>query len=204
MLEFYGSHIDIASSQKPFNGWLDLYVVLVITRLLVFELFLGQFCVPVYQELLMRPLEEIVVPIPNTTALCAPKMNGNISACNSNGGVERKPRPRKEQALNCPRCNSTNTKFCYYNNYSLTQPRYFCKSCRRYWTEGGSPSASSPSEAAPARTRAAPRHPPPPRLPQLSHLRPQSLIDPLLNPHHHVISAPKLGVSSSAPSTVAT
>lgn len=44
----------------------------------------------------------------------------------------------KEQALNCPRCNSTNTKFCYYNNYSLTQPRYFCKTCRRYWTEGGS------------------------------------------------------------------
>lgn len=31
-----------------------------------------------------------------------------------------------------------NTKFCYYNNYSLTQPRHFCKTCRRYWTEGGS------------------------------------------------------------------
>ncbi|KAL0538221.1 hypothetical protein IC582_027229 [Cucumis melo] len=43
----------------------------------------------------------------------------------------------KEQ-LNCPRCKSNNTKFCYYNNYSLNQPRYFCKSCRRYWTEGGS------------------------------------------------------------------
>ncbi|KAA8533574.1 hypothetical protein F0562_030992 [Nyssa sinensis] len=52
--------------------------------------------------------------------------------------IEKKPRPQKEQALNCPRCNSTNTKFCYYNNYSLTQPRYFCKTCRRYWTEGGS------------------------------------------------------------------
>ncbi|RRT61834.1 hypothetical protein B296_00043888 [Ensete ventricosum] len=52
--------------------------------------------------------------------------------------TERRPRPHKEQALNCPRCNSTNTKFCYYNNYSLTQPRYFCKTCRRYWTEGGS------------------------------------------------------------------
>ncbi|KAJ4951826.1 hypothetical protein NE237_028658 [Protea cynaroides] len=51
---------------------------------------------------------------------------------------ERRVRPQKEQALNCPRCNSTNTKFCYYNNYSLTQPRYFCKTCRRYWTEGGS------------------------------------------------------------------
>ncbi|KAE8723920.1 Dof zinc finger protein DOF5.3 [Hibiscus syriacus] len=50
--------------------------------------------------------------------------------------LERKTRPPEQ--LNCPRCNSTNTKFCYYNNYSLTQPRYFCKTCRRYWTEGGS------------------------------------------------------------------
>ncbi|XP_065878588.1 dof zinc finger protein DOF2.1-like isoform X1 [Euphorbia lathyris] len=37
----------------------------------------------------------------------------------------------------CPRCESVNTKFCYYNNYSLSQPRYFCKTCRRYWTHGG-------------------------------------------------------------------
>ncbi|XAR60483.1 hypothetical protein NMG60_11033887 [Bertholletia excelsa] len=49
----------------------------------------------------------------------------------------KKPRPQPEQALKCPRCDSTNTKFCYYNNYSLSQPRYFCKSCRRYWTKGG-------------------------------------------------------------------
>lgn len=54
------------------------------------------------------------------------------------GADQRKAKPQKEQILNCPRCNSTNTKFCYYNNYSLTQPRYFCKTCRRYWTEGGS------------------------------------------------------------------
>ncbi|BAT91936.1 dof zinc finger protein DOF2.1-like [Vigna umbellata] len=51
--------------------------------------------------------------------------------------VEKKPRPNPEQALKCPRCDSTSTKFCYYNNYSLSQPRYFCKSCRRYWTKGG-------------------------------------------------------------------
>ncbi|XP_061352387.1 dof zinc finger protein DOF3.5-like [Gastrolobium bilobum] len=43
-----------------------------------------------------------------------------------------------EISPNCPRCGSSNTKFCYYNNYSLTQPRYFCKGCRRYWTKGGS------------------------------------------------------------------
>ncbi|CAN1154634.1 Dof zinc finger protein DOF5.3 [Linum perenne] len=46
--------------------------------------------------------------------------------------------PQQDQlALKCPRCESTHTKFCYYNNYSLSQPRYFCKTCRRYWTKGG-------------------------------------------------------------------
>lgn len=50
---------------------------------------------------------------------------------------EKKPRPAEQQPQKCPRCDSANTKFCYYNNYSLTQPRYFCKSCRRYWTKGG-------------------------------------------------------------------
>ncbi|XP_038877611.1 dof zinc finger protein DOF2.4-like isoform X2 [Benincasa hispida] len=45
--------------------------------------------------------------------------------------------PHPEAGLKCPRCESTNTKFCYFNNYSLTQPRHFCKTCRRYWTRGG-------------------------------------------------------------------
>ncbi|KAF8397495.1 hypothetical protein HHK36_016412 [Tetracentron sinense] len=45
--------------------------------------------------------------------------------------------PQPEAILKCPRCESTNTKFCYFNNYSLTQPRHFCKTCRRYWTRGG-------------------------------------------------------------------
>ncbi|RYR02707.1 hypothetical protein Ahy_B06g081511 isoform A [Arachis hypogaea] len=58
------------------------------------------------------------------------------SSCTARPVLEKKARPQEQ--LNCPRCNSTNTKFCYYNNYSLTQPRYFCKTCRRYWTEGGS------------------------------------------------------------------
>ncbi|XP_051128926.1 dof zinc finger protein DOF3.2-like [Andrographis paniculata] len=39
--------------------------------------------------------------------------------------------------LKCPRCGSCNTKFCYYNNYSLSQPRHFCRACKRYWTRGG-------------------------------------------------------------------
>ncbi|XP_073276898.1 dof zinc finger protein DOF3.6-like [Primulina huaijiensis] len=45
--------------------------------------------------------------------------------------------PVPESALKCPRCASINTKFCYFNNYSLSQPRHFCKTCRRYWTRGG-------------------------------------------------------------------
>ncbi|KAB1215516.1 Dof zinc finger protein DOF4.6 [Morella rubra] len=73
------------------------------------------------QEIVVKPIDEIVT-----------------NTCPKPAALERKARPQKEQALNCPRCNSTNTKFCYYNNYSLTQPRYFCKTCRRYWTEGGS------------------------------------------------------------------
>ncbi|XP_071737776.1 uncharacterized protein [Rutidosis leptorrhynchoides] len=52
--------------------------------------------------------------------------------------LENRWKPSVEIAPNCPRCASPNTKFCYYNNYSLSQPRYFCKGCRRYWTKGGS------------------------------------------------------------------
>ncbi|OWM91214.1 hypothetical protein CDL15_Pgr000158 [Punica granatum] len=44
---------------------------------------------------------------------------------------------QNQPPLKCPRCDSTNTKFCYYNNYSLSQPRHFCKACKRYWTSGG-------------------------------------------------------------------
>lgn len=44
---------------------------------------------------------------------------------------------RQQPVLNCPRCDSSNTKFCYYNNYNLSQPRHYCKGCKRYWTRGG-------------------------------------------------------------------
>ncbi|KAK1419173.1 hypothetical protein QVD17_28333 [Tagetes erecta] len=91
------------------------------------------------QEMVVKPMEETLVP--NTTN-SSNNNNNNInnnfskpsSSCSS---FERRARPQKAASVNCPRCNSTNTKFCYYNNYSLSQPRYFCKSCRRYWTEGG-------------------------------------------------------------------
>ncbi|KAL1332399.1 hypothetical protein HN51_061212 [Arachis hypogaea] len=47
------------------------------------------------------------------------------------------PPPAEQEHLLCPPCDSTNTKFCNYNNYKFSQPRHFCKSCRRYWTHGG-------------------------------------------------------------------
>ncbi|KAF4384738.1 hypothetical protein F8388_004045 [Cannabis sativa] len=44
---------------------------------------------------------------------------------------------RPDKILPCPRCNSLGTKFCYFNNYNVNQPRHFCKNCQRYWTAGG-------------------------------------------------------------------
>ncbi|OMO82510.1 Zinc finger, Dof-type [Corchorus olitorius] len=44
---------------------------------------------------------------------------------------------KPDKILPCPRCNSKETKFCYYNNYNVNQPRHFCKNCQRYWTAGG-------------------------------------------------------------------
>ncbi|XP_073146995.1 dof zinc finger protein DOF3.7-like [Henckelia pumila] len=82
-------------------------------------------------------------------------------------GIEKKQRPPKDEVLNCPRCNSINTKFCYYNNYSLSQPRYFCKTCRRYWTNGGSlrnvpvGGGSRKNRRSSSSRKAAPNHSPP-------------------------------------------
>jgi hypothetical protein len=64
----------------------------------------------------------------STSATSSPQ--GLAGQGQQQGAAEQAPLP-------CPRCNSSNTKFCYYNNYNLTQPRHFCKTCRRYWTKGG-------------------------------------------------------------------
>ncbi|KAH7331209.1 hypothetical protein KP509_20G020200 [Ceratopteris richardii] len=60
-------------------------------------------------------------------------MQSNNFNLSSEGRSLKKP----EKPLPCPRCNSTDTKFCYYNNYNVNQPRHFCKGCQRYWTAGG-------------------------------------------------------------------
>ncbi|XP_054806704.1 cyclic dof factor 3-like [Prosopis cineraria] len=61
------------------------------------------------------------------------KTSENDDGINSEEKTLKKP----DQVLPCPRCNSMDTKFCYYNNYNINQPRHLCKSCQRYWTEGG-------------------------------------------------------------------
>ncbi|XP_039808327.1 dof zinc finger protein 3-like [Panicum virgatum] len=64
---------------------------------------------------------------------------------------------REPAGLPCPRCESVDTKFCYYNNYNLSQPRHFCRACRRYWTRGGAlrniPVGGGTRKATPAATR---------------------------------------------------
>ncbi|KAA8529415.1 hypothetical protein F0562_033786 [Nyssa sinensis] len=57
----------------------------------------------------------------------------NEEQCESQEKTLKKP----DKILPCPRCSSMDTKFCYYNNYNLNQPRHFCKNCQRYWTAGG-------------------------------------------------------------------
>ncbi|KAK8938067.1 Cyclic dof factor 4 [Platanthera guangdongensis] len=53
------------------------------------------------------------------------------------GGKFEAEQAKVAAALPCPRCKSRETKFCYFNNYNVNQPRHFCKACHRYWTAGG-------------------------------------------------------------------
>uniref|UniRef100_A0A0D9Y0K8 Dof zinc finger protein n=1 Tax=Leersia perrieri TaxID=77586 RepID=A0A0D9Y0K8_9ORYZ len=115
-----------------------------------------------HHHLMPPPSALAPLPISNSvtgdTAVSAPASGGGISsssarppppatpaaAASSPAVVSMSERARLARVplpepgtLRCPRCDSTNTKFCYFNNYSLSQPRHFCKACRRYWTRGG-------------------------------------------------------------------
>ncbi|XP_014753831.1 dof zinc finger protein DOF3.2 isoform X2 [Brachypodium distachyon] len=127
----------------------------------------------------------------------AAAMAGKPMSMSERARLARVPLP--EQGLKCPRCDSANTKFCYFNNYSLSQPRHFCRACRRYWTRGGAlrnvpvgggyrrhakrakqpkqqPATSSSSAPATAPTSA-----PPAMLPTGNHQQlPSGLLPPLL------------------------
>ncbi|PKA46699.1 Dof zinc finger protein DOF5.3 [Apostasia shenzhenica] len=69
--------------------------------------------------------------------MVAKSESGMAAGTAGGGGGSAEQRSATASPLKCPRCESTNTKFCYYNNYSLSQPRHFCKACKRYWTRGG-------------------------------------------------------------------
>ncbi|XP_057750908.1 dof zinc finger protein DOF1.4-like [Arachis stenosperma] len=73
----------------------------------------------------------------NTKAEAPPPPSSSSARVMEKQGQEHVQQQQQQQALKCPRCDSSNTKFCYYNNYSLSQPRHFCKACKRYWTRGG-------------------------------------------------------------------
>ncbi|KAE9610424.1 hypothetical protein Lal_00006758 [Lupinus albus] len=56
---------------------------------------------------------------------------------NENEDEKEKKKVDNNKIMVCPRCKSMETKFCYFNNYNVNQPRHFCKGCQRYWTAGG-------------------------------------------------------------------
>ncbi|CAA7392206.1 unnamed protein product [Spirodela intermedia] len=120
-----------------------------------------------------------------------PSTTDNTASAGGAAGVERPPMEKTGgpapdgQSLRCPRCDSSNTKFCYYNNYSLSQPRHFCKACKRYWTRGGTlrnvpvgggcrknkrvrKSSAAPTAAPPSQTDLSPSAPPLSFLPSSS------------------------------------
>ncbi|KAI3761315.1 hypothetical protein L1987_51727 [Smallanthus sonchifolius] len=75
---------------------------------------------------------------PETPSIDEEGMSENPQAIDGET-MNSQPRTLKkpDKILPCPRCDSMNTKFCYFNNSNVNQPRHFCKSCQRYWTAGG-------------------------------------------------------------------
>ncbi|KAK2447424.1 cycling DOF factor [Trifolium repens] len=65
------------------------------------------------------------------------KLHGEESKEGEKESEDRTVERRSEKIIPCPRCKSMETKFCYFNNYNVNQPRHFCKGCHRYWTAGG-------------------------------------------------------------------
>ncbi|XP_058107674.1 cyclic dof factor 2-like [Magnolia sinica] len=76
------------------------------------------------------------VPSRDNKATADPKPEEDQTETDDGSGQD-KVLKKPTKILPCPRCNSLDTKFCYYNNYNVNQPRHFCKNCQRYWTAGG-------------------------------------------------------------------
>ncbi|XP_022991695.1 cyclic dof factor 1-like [Cucurbita maxima] len=69
--------------------------------------------------------------------ISSPRASKNGEQSETSISPDNKTSKKPDKILPCPRCNSMDTKFCYYNNYNVNQPRHFCKNCQRYWTAGG-------------------------------------------------------------------
>ncbi|KAL6224730.1 hypothetical protein ACLB2K_003585 [Fragaria x ananassa] len=80
---------------------------------------------------------KISISSSSTSLSASPSPSPSSSATTTTTAAAVAAATANSENLRCPRCDSANTKFCYYNNYNLTQPRHFCKTCRRYWTKGG-------------------------------------------------------------------
>ncbi|XP_062184936.1 dof zinc finger protein DOF5.8-like [Phragmites australis] len=85
----------------------------------------------------MAPAASILSATTSVAAASKRPFDSDAEPLDSTALAQGDEAARKNQQLECPRCRSTNTKFCYYNNYSTAQPRHFCRACRRYWTHGG-------------------------------------------------------------------
>ncbi|KAF7824816.1 cyclic dof factor 3-like [Senna tora] len=76
-----------------------------------------------------NPTQEVEAEVVDRTKDC--------KAASRDKDHQEKVLKKPDKVLPCPRCNSLETKFCYFNNYNVNQPRHFCKNCQRYWTAGG-------------------------------------------------------------------
>ncbi|XP_062185612.1 dof zinc finger protein 5-like [Phragmites australis] len=95
-----------------------------------------------------RAAEESAPPaVPASPPPPSPPLPLQAAASSAAGAGTGEPLP-------CPRCGSRETKFCYFNNYNVRQPRHLCRACRRYWTAGGA--LRRVASASPGRRR--PRH----------------------------------------------
>ncbi|KAI3794000.1 hypothetical protein L1987_36625 [Smallanthus sonchifolius] len=74
---------------------------------------------------------------PKTPSADSESATAKVSKSEEEQSEQEKTLKKPDKILPCPRCNSMDTKFCYYNNYNVNQPRHFCKNCQRYWTAGG-------------------------------------------------------------------
>lgn len=72
--------------------------------------------------------EESMSVIPTPTENVNRVGNAEEGQCvEADTGSHEKVLKRPDKVIPSPRCKSLNTKFCYFNNYNVNQPRHFCE-----------------------------------------------------------------------------